>query len=168
MKPVIMLLSLILLIAFAGCTRSPNEPGPEPVDVWHIVIMSEIVSNNVSICTDEHGDFDDYVEIYNSQDTAVDISGFALTDDPDTLKYIFPNFTLIQPDTVLLIWCDAEPEQGDFHADFRISAGGEWIALFEPGGGIVDSVTVPELPADSAYIQDSVSWLIGAPSPQRP
>jgi hypothetical protein len=156
----------ILLIIFAGCTKSPYEPEPEPVDNWHTVIISEIVSNNVSIIEDEHGDFDDYIEIYNSQDTVVDISGFGLTDEPGVAKYEFPDFTFIQPDSVALVWCDAEPEQGAFHANFRISASGEWVALLDPEGAIVDSVTVPELPADSAFVRDSIgSWMIGTPSP---
>jgi len=39
------------------------------------------------------------------------------------------------------------------------------LSLLDPEGGIVDSVTVPELPADSAFVQDSGSWFIGTPSP---
>jgi len=164
MRATIAILACLALLA--GCTRSPYEPPPDPVDLWHVVVLSEIVSDNSSIIADEFGDFDDYIEIYNPQDTTVNISGFGLTDDVGAVKFEFPYFTIIEPDMVLLIWCDAEPEEGDYHADFRISADGEWIGLYDVYGSIIDSVTVPELPEDSAFVRDSVwSWTIGAASP---
>jgi len=160
--PIAILACLALLF---GCTKSPYEPEPEPVDSWHLVIFSEIVSNNGSIITDEFGDYDDYIEIYNPQDTAVNIGGFGLTDDIEEIKYIFPAACIIQPDTVLLVWCDAEPEEGDYHADFRINADGEWIALVDPDSSFVDSVSVPELPEDYAYVYPDSIWSIGPPTP---
>jgi len=107
------------------------------------------------------------MEIYNPQDTAVDIAGFGLSDLLGAIKYYFPSPTLIQPDTVILVWCDAEPEEGLFHANFRISSTGEWLAVIAPDSSFADSITAPELPADSAFTRDGGTWHIGAPSPWR-
>lgn len=158
----------IFLLIFA-CTKSPYKPSPPAVEIWHVVHFSEILSGNRTIFPDDYGEFDDYIEIYNPQDTAVCLSGFGLTDLFGTIKYVFPEIATIQPDTVLLVWCDAEPEEGLFHANFRISSSGEWVGLLNPNLAFVDSVTVPALPTDSAFIRDSMtgSWRIDTPSPGR-
>ena len=39
------------------------------------------MSSNYSIIDDDEGDFDDWIEIYNGEDKAVDIGGMYLTDN---------------------------------------------------------------------------------------
>jgi len=158
--------TIACLVFLAGCTKSPYEPEPEPADIWHLLLLTEIVSNNDTTYSDEFGEFDDYVEIYNPQDTAISLSSFGLTDDPgEPLKYEFPAGFVIESDSLIIIWCDGEPEQGNLHADFRISSLGEFIGLFAGNDGVVDSVTVPELEPDEAYIRIGNEWHIGEPSP---
>jgi hypothetical protein len=125
--------------------------------------MIEIVSNNTSIEADEFGEFDDFVVIYNPQDTSVILSGWVLSDRPDSIRYVFPAPTSLLSDSTMLIWCDGQPEQGSNHAGFRISADGEWVGLFDTEGNIVDSVSVPPLLPDSAYIRNmaTLEWSIG-------
>ncbi len=167
MRSTIVIPACLALIVLAACTKSPYEPEPEPVDSWHLVILTEILSDNETVIADEFGDYDDYIEIYNPQDTSIDLSGYFLTDDPWELKYEFPLYTVLQPDTVILIWCDTEPDEGDYHADFRVSLDGEWVGLYDLYGSLIDSVTVPALPADSAYARDDSTseWQITSPSP---
>jgi hypothetical protein len=44
-------------------------------------------------------------------------------------KWRLPDVTL-NGGFVSLIWTDNDPEQGDYHADFGLDAGGEQIGLF--------------------------------------
>ena len=41
------------------------------------------------------GDYPDWIEIYNTADSAVDLNGFALSDDPEEpFKWVFPSVTV--------------------------------------------------------------------------
>ena len=155
--------SIVLIVfIFIGCTESPHKNEPEPTVLNSVVIISEIVSNNVATFSDAYGDFDDYVKIYNPQDTSVNLEGFGLSDEFDVIKYEF--VSSIDADSTLLIWCDAESEEGFYHADFRISADGEWLGLYDNSMTLIDSVTVPFLPEDMAYIRIDDTWIISTPT----
>ncbi|MBN2132757.1 MAG: lamin tail domain-containing protein, partial [Sedimentisphaerales bacterium] len=47
----------------------------------NLVINEFMAANNTSI-QDSLGDYDDWIEIYNAGETAVDLAGYYLTDDP--------------------------------------------------------------------------------------
>ncbi len=55
------------------------------------VVINEILPLNATTMTDEEGDYSDWIELYNSGDSSLDLNGYVLTDDPDDpLKWIFP------------------------------------------------------------------------------
>jgi len=154
-----------ITILFTACTRSPyGDDGEEP-ELWNTILITEVVSNNISVLADEFGDFDDYIELYNPQDSAVDLGGWGLSDVLGSVKFVFPAPCPILPDSVLLVWCDGEAEEGDFHADFRINALGEWVGLYDGEMSIIDSISVPALSGDQALLREATGWIIGTPSP---
>ena len=91
---------------------------------------------------DETGTYEDWVEIYNPGPEPVEMGGLFLTDDlTNTTKWIFPDTTL-QVGDFLIIWCDNDPEDGAFHATFKLSGDGEDIGLFgrlTAGNELIDS-----------------------------
>lgn len=81
--------------------------------------------------------FHDWFELYNPNDTPVDLSGYTLTDNlekPD--KSTIPSNTVIAAHGFLLVWADGDESQsgGDLHASFKLSAGGESLGLYSPEG----------------------------------
>ena len=85
--------------------------------------------------------FQDWIELFNPNDVAVNLSGFYLTDNltlPN--KWQIPTNTIIAPRGFLLVWADGETTQngsgtnGDLHASFSLSKGGEAIGLYAPDG----------------------------------
>ncbi len=156
---------IVIAMLFGACTRSPYGQDGETPELWNTIVISEVVSSNISIVADEFGDFDDYIELYNPRDSAVDLSGWGLSDVLGSVKFVFPAPCPLLPDSVLLIWCDGEAEEGDFHADFRISAFGEWVGLYDGDMSIVDSRSVPALSGDQALLRGASGWIIGTPSP---
>jgi len=92
------------------------------------------------------GSGDDWIEIYNEKDDAIDIGGMYLTDDlEDPMKWQIPNDspweTTISPQGYLLISADGDPEQGPLHVDFSLKKTGEEIGLFHSDGTtLIDSV----------------------------
>lgn len=116
------------------------------------VRINELVADNETGVTDEAGESEDWVEFYNDSDEAVDLSGYSFSDDPERpRRYTFPAGTVLAPGGFLTVWADGEAADGDLHADFRLSRGGEALALVNADGAIVESVAYPELPTDSAY-----------------
>jgi cysteine-rich repeat protein len=72
----------------------------------------------------------DWVELYNTSDETIDLSGWTLTDDsPATNFYVFPAGTTLAPDAYLLI------TRSTF--GFGLSAD-DAVMLFNPEGGRVD------------------------------
>jgi len=58
-------------------------------------LINEICSANQSIISDEDGDFEDFIEVYNAGNEAINLSAYYLTDDvQQPHKWRFPNYTL--------------------------------------------------------------------------
>ena len=65
--------------------------------------INEVVSSNSSIFYDEDGDTPDWIEIYNANNTPVDLKDYGLSDDfSERFKWKFPEI-VIQPNDYLLI-----------------------------------------------------------------
>jgi len=115
-----------------------------PSDSAPPLFINEFLARNNSINSDEFGEFDDWIELYNDSDTDIDLSGMFLTDKADNLtKWAFPDQEIIIPSQgFILIWCDEDQEQGFLHTNFKLSGNGEFIALVSSDGiTIIDSVT---------------------------
>jgi hypothetical protein len=94
------------------------------------------------------GGFADWFELYNPNDSAVDLSGYSLTDTlAEPAKWRIPPGTIIAPRGFLLVWADDETEQNgqggssDLHASFQLSRSGESLGLFSPEGTLQYSIT---------------------------
>jgi spore coat protein CotH len=98
------------------------------------VVINEFVAQNVNGAVDENAQHEDWVELYNTSNQTVDISGKWLSDSLVVLKYQFPAGTTIAPNGVLRIWCDEDGTQGPLHANFKLSASGELVALYDSTG----------------------------------
>lgn len=127
---------------------------------WNIifaqnVVINELMSDNEAAVTDEAGDFDDWIELYNNTDTPIDISGYGLSDDVDELgKFSIPENTIIAGNGYLIIWADDDQEQGPLHAQFKLSSSGEGLFLTDRNINLVDQIDFPELEEDQAFARD--------------
>ncbi|MGB7329589.1 MAG: CotH kinase family protein, partial [Rubripirellula sp.] len=119
------------------------------------LFINEFMADNDSVIEDpdEAGAYEDWVEIYNAGTTAVDLAGKYLTDDVDApTQWQFPAGSTIAAGGHLLIWADGESEQGDNHASFKLSAGGETIALYDTDGTTqLDVIEFGEQLTDVSY-----------------
>ena len=52
----------------------------------------------------------------------------------------------------MLIWCDEDQEDGGLHTNFKLSSGGEFLAIVHPDGQtIIDSISFPPQDQDISY-----------------
>ncbi len=60
---------------------------------WQInaqIVINEVASSNFNILQDEDGDYSDWIELYNSGPTAINIAGYALSDNKSPMgKWFF-------------------------------------------------------------------------------
>ena len=135
------------------------------------VVINELLANNETINTDEEGEYDDWLELFNDSDITIDLSNYFLTDKIDNLtKWQFPDSgAVLEPSQFMLVWCDEDQEQGLMHTNFKLSSGGEFVALVLPDGvTIIDSITFPSQSEDISYGRygaDNSEWIYMSPSP---
>ena len=113
-------ISLFLLWAF------PVEANP---------VISEFMAANETTLADEDGDFSDWIEIFNSADQPVDLAGYYLTDNSQVLnRWVFPSVILDPGEWLVVFASGKDRDVGELHTDFKLSAGGEYLALVLPDG----------------------------------
>ncbi len=133
--------------------------------------LNEFMASNSTINQDEAGDFDDWVELYNPVEFSLNLAGLYLTDNPNNLtKWQFPeDAPSIEPYGHLLVWCDDEMAQGDLHTNFKLSAGGEFLALVNSDGlTVFDSLSFRAQREDISFgriFDGGETWASMVPSP---
>ncbi len=132
------------------------------------VIISEFQSSNTSTISDEWGDYDDWIELYNPNNYSVNIEGLVLKNNAHIWGIPVGNTsTLLSPGSYFLIWADHEETEGIFHANFRLSTSETLIICESDSNTIIDSLIIPSLDDDVSYgICPDGEWKIyDTPSP---
>jgi len=107
------------------------------------IVISEVMTDSIALFPDEDGEFSDWVELYNTGGSTVDLAGWYLSDDPtEPRKWLFPS-CVIEPGEYLIVFCSGKEtsSENEFHAGFSLSAGGESVLLTSPLGTSVCSVS---------------------------
>ncbi|MBN1806594.1 MAG: lamin tail domain-containing protein, partial [Sedimentisphaerales bacterium] len=121
------------------------------------LVINELMASNNSTFPDPQNEYDDWIEIYNSGKYALDLEGMYLTDNlSDPTKWQIHSETrgsmIIPAGGYLLIWADENITDSGLHANFKLDAGGEQIALFDTDGkSLIDSFSFPEQAADISF-----------------
>ena len=129
-------------------TATLNPPNPTGGDI----VINEFLASNNTAETDEAGQTEDWIELYNDAESPASLNGFYLTDDatkPD--KWLFPLGTTIPAKGFLIVWADEDQSQGPLHASFKLGAGGEFLMLSNGAGGVIDSLSFGPQKADTTY-----------------
>ena len=143
-------LLILVLIWFTGSAGSVNA-----ADIT--LVINEFMASNNTWIQDPQGQYDDWIEIYNYGVNAINIGGMYLTDNPSAptkwqVPVNNPAATTIAAGGFLLIWADNDTTDSGLHANFKLDAGGEQIALFDRDGTtLIDSITFPGQNTDISY-----------------
>ncbi|OAV42950.1 hypothetical protein A3850_017155 [Lewinella sp. 4G2] len=100
------------------------------------------VNDSLSGITDQDGETDDWIELFNNTSSDLDLSEVYLTDDgDDPLKWQFPAGTIVTAGGYLIVWADKDDDQEGLHANFRLNRDGETIAINNADGTTIDVFT---------------------------
>jgi len=160
LKRIILMLIAVLTVSFAASVHAAET-----------LVINEFLASNSSSGQDPQGQYDDWIEIYNYGTNTIDMAGMYLTDDFfNPTKWQFPAGTSIHLGDYLIIWADEDTSDAGLHANFKLNAGGEQIALFDSDGTtLIDNVTFGAQRTDISYGRypdGSDQWrFFGIPSP---
>ena len=100
------------------------------------LFINEFLALNRTTNQDPEGEYDDWIEIYNASEEAINISGMYITDDLTDHSHWYqipetnPDSTTIQPGDFILLWADNDSADGILHLGFNLTGSGEQIGLF--------------------------------------
>ena len=126
-------------------TLDPNTPLPQ-------IILSEFMADNKKTLNDGDGDSSDWIELYNAETTAVDLTNWRLSvqsDNPEQWK--FPKVTLAA-NKYLLVYASGKNRTNvaaPLHTNFKLPKEGGYLALLDATGGVVS-----EFPSYPPQFQD--------------
>jgi hypothetical protein len=113
------------------------------------ISISEFMAKNTVSITDDFGLHSDWIEIRNAGNCSVNLDGWALTDEATNLtKWRFPA-TNIASGQFLVVWASDKNlliPGSPLHTNFKLSDGGEYLALVQPDGATIATQFSPTFP----------------------
>ncbi|MBM4017443.1 MAG: hypothetical protein FJ288_03800 [Planctomycetes bacterium] len=143
-------------------------PAMEPLEPRLLLdgslLISEFMASNETTLADAQGEYCDWIEIYNPTASAVDLTGWHLTDNSGNLnKWQFPAGVTIGAGRYLVVFASGKDttflvgDNPQYHTNFKLDAGGEYLALVASDGSTVIHAYAPKYPKQ---VED-VSYGIG-------
>ena len=104
------------------------------------VYISELMARNGTTTAGPNGLYPDWIELFNTTNGPVDLSGCGLSDDiRKPYTYTFPAGTTIGAGEYLLLWCMPDVVEGYISLPFNLSGSkGDSLILVDQNGGILD------------------------------
>lgn len=128
--------ALVLVLALCSASSACNVRNRG-------LVINEVMASNDNAWHDEWGEDEDYVEVANTADHAIDLGGYVLTDGSGKRARL-PDVELRAGQVYMLV-ADGAPEQGPQHLPFRLSSAGDVLVLGDAHGFAVERLELPAL-----------------------
>ena len=103
-------------------------------------VINEFLALNKSTIYDEDGQSSDWIEIFNPNQSAVNLEGYYLTNDSNDLeKWRFPDVSITEGEYLIVFASGKDRDNGELHTNFKISKLGGYLGLVDPDGKTVVS-----------------------------
>ena len=115
------------------------------------VSLNEIMASNSTACADTFGEFDDWIELYNSTGKTISLENYAIADDAGAVaKAVLPAGVEIPAHGYLILWLDQQV-QGVDHLPFKLDADGDALTLYAPDGAELDTYAWTRAQQDKSF-----------------
>lgn len=112
------------------------------------VLINEFSASNVNTLPDAFGEYEDWIELRNNGASAVDLSGYYLSDRLNNpQKWTIPAGTVLAPGAQLRVFASSRDldNPGQLHTNFKLTqTDQEYVVLADPLGEIVDSYHITQ------------------------
>jgi len=107
------------------------------------ITINEYSASNLESFTDSFGKTEDWIELYNTSNTPVDISGWYLSDkESKPTKWSIPEGTVIDPNGFLVFLCSGRDMKvgNEFHTNFKLAQtkGSDIVLLSNASGQVLE------------------------------
>lgn len=135
--------------------------------------ITEVMPANDKYMLQSDGSYYDWVELTNISSADLDLSNFALSDDPNNLSaFPLPQRTLKPGEQIVIICSARDGLVGNYiHAPFTLSAEECWVYVTDSSGSFSDYLRVANVPDNCSFGrgQDgSGSYYFEQPTPGKP
>jgi hypothetical protein len=151
MRPVTYRLRVLLAVLALCVSSNGFAQGRRPTPI--LVVVNEVMASNRQTLADPQGEYDDWIELYNTGGVAVEVGGCYLTDDLALpTKWQIPAGVTIAAHGYLVVWADGQVADVGLHAGFRLNDEGEEVGLFAADGKtLIDGISFGPQQADVSY-----------------
>ena len=116
------------------------------------------------VLVDDNGQTPDWVEVANISSRPVNLRGYVLAKNAKAGNvFVFPDMVL-EAGQGVVVYADStlqDDGSGELHAPFRLSSGGDVLMLFNDADVAVDTVNIPALSENMAYMRvDRDHWTV--------
>ena len=111
--------------------------------------INEVMVDNTNSIVDEYGQNSAWVELFNANFAPLNINSIYIATDSVNKDnwYAVPvgtELTRMGKRQHLVFYLDGKPTRGPLHTNITLKPGVDnWIAIYDAGGNLIDSVTVP-------------------------
>lgn len=154
-KKLILRLSIVIvpLIIICLCTYRRIEQIQKYSYGTKPLLINEVMTDNLSVISNEKGIYADWIEIYNPTSEPVDLENYYLSDSKSELtKWKFPDMSL-DANEYLLVFCDNDitADNTYVHTNFMLNSDNEKIYLSDYKGIIIDKITLEKQECNVSY-----------------
>ena len=140
----------LLLGACGSDGKSESGVDAAPPTPLARLFINELQPSNQDTVSDEVGDFDDWVEMYNDSDAAVEMQGYSFADSSGVTQTLTGS-VLVQAHAFQIFWADGSPGQGPSHLGFKLSASGDKLTVKDAAGRTVDDIVFGAATGQSTF-----------------
>jgi hypothetical protein len=114
------------------------------------VVINEFSCSNLQQYVDNHSDYEDWIELYNTTASTINLTGYYLSDDSlNNLKWQIPAGISIGGNGFQRFWASGRNEviAPNYHTNFKLTQtknNSEFIVLSNPSGAIIDLVKLSQ------------------------
>ncbi len=145
----------LLIAAFAFSARTQT------------VRITEVMASNTKTLADEDGAFSDWIKLENPSTSPVNLLNWSLTDSAGNPgKWRFPA-TNFPPKSFLIVFADGKDRATNgapLHTNFKLSAEGEYLALYDSSGTLLTEIS-PRFPPQFPDVWYGIGMRLSSTTP---
>lgn len=121
------------------------------------LLLNEVCSKNLTGLADADGRTVPWLELANVSGEPVALGGYSLSLDEELPRqWVFPDDVVLDggANNLLLLFLDGTDGRdaaGSLHAGLLLDGGKATLRLYDPAGGLVDRLELPDIPYDMTY-----------------
>ncbi|MBL4625562.1 MAG: CotH kinase family protein [Flavobacteriales bacterium] len=133
------------------------------------IVINEYQCSNMNTTTDSQGQYEDWFELYNTTGTAIDLTGYYLSDKlTDLTKWQIPAGITLSANGFVTVFANSRGviSGGEIHAGFKLTqTKPEYIVISDGAGTLIDSIQLISNQVDHSYGRNTdggASWVVYA------